>query len=153
QLLRAYSLFLNGGKFVQPTLVRKIVKKNPEGDEIVLLDNTDHQHLPQVLSTDIGEKVVPILKYTTKVGGSATKADIWGYTEAGKTGTAEKLTGGQYGGKRRICTFIGFTPVKDPAFILLVTVDEPEYGYIPGVGHGHRAGVCAAPIFREIARR
>ncbi len=153
QLLRAYSILLNGGYFVNPTLVRKIVKKDTEGKEIVLLDNTNNQNLPHVLSPDIGEKVVPILKYTTKVGGSATKADIWGYTEAGKTGTTEKLTGGQYGGKRRICTFIGFTPVKNPAFILLITIDEPEYGYIPGVGHGHRAGVCAAPIFKEIARR
>lgn len=152
QLLRAFAILLNGGYLVQPTLVRKIIKKDSEGEEIVLLDNTKHE-FPHVLSADVGNKVVPILKYTTKKGGSATKADIYGYTEGGKTGTAEKLTGGQYGGKRRICTFIGFTPAKDPAFLLLVTIDEPEYGYIPGVGHGHRAGVCAAPIFKEIAKR
>lgn len=44
-------------------------------------------------------------------------------------------------------------PLTDPAFVLLVSIDEPLAGYEPGVGHTSHAGVCAAPVFREVARR
>ena len=32
-------------------------------------------------------------------------------------------------------------------------MDEPEYGYVAGIGKIHMGGTCAAPVFREIARR
>jgi len=32
-------------------------------------------------------------------------------------------------------------------------MEEPEVVYIPGVGKNHHGGHCAAPVFREIARR
>ena len=40
-----------------------------------------------------------------------------------------------------------------PAFVLVVTLDEPEYGYEAGIGRKHMGGTCAAPVFREIATR
>ncbi len=50
-------------------------------------------------------------------------------------------------------SFVGFTPVNNPAFVLVVTIDEPEYGFLQGIGMQHHGGRCAAPIFREISRR
>ena len=50
-------------------------------------------------------------------------------------------------------SFVGFTPVHHPAFVLVVTIDEPEYGFLQGIGMQHHGGKCAAPIFREISRR
>lgn len=151
QLLRAYALLANGGRFVKPTFIRRIVKQE-NGAERVLLENK-HRAFPQVLGETIIRPVVNAMKYTTKPGGSAPKAEIYGYTEAGKTSTVHKLMrNGQYGNTHR-ALFIGFTPVKDPAFILLVAIDEPEVGFLANGTTTHRGGASAAPIFRAIATK
>lgn len=156
QLARAYSVFANGGYLVQPTLVRKIVKKQQDGSEVVLLDNTTEERLakfPRVLDEKIVNRMVNAMKYVTKQGGTSPRASIWGYTEAGKTSTAKKIVNGAYSETLYSSTFVGFTPVKTPAFVLVVCMDEPEYGYKPGIGKLHHGGNCAGPVFREIATR
>ncbi|MDR3624958.1 MAG: penicillin-binding protein 2 [Chlamydiales bacterium] len=153
QILCAHAIFANGGYAVKPTLVKKIVKKTRDGKEIVLLDNTIKKELVKVFDSDIVDTVVRAMKATTKVGGTARKADIWGYTEAGKTGTAEKIVNGTYSKVDFFSSFIGFSPVKNPRFVLLVAIDEPEPVYIPGVGKNSQGGTCAALVFRGIGTR
>lgn len=156
QLARACAIFANGGYLVTPTLVRKIVRTNSDGSQDTLLDNVTAERIasfPKVLESDIITQVVRGMKFTTKLGGTARRADVFGYTEAGKTGTAQKIVNGTYSQKLYCSTFVGFTPVPYPSFVLAVTLDEPEYGFIPGIGKIHHGGTCAAPIFREIARR
>ncbi|PWU14242.1 MAG: penicillin-binding protein 2 [Chlamydiae bacterium] len=156
QMLRAYAILANGGKDVKPTLVRKITRKKKEGLEEVLFDNTTQERVkgfPRLLEQEIIEHVLQALKYATKPGGSAAKADIYGYTEVGKSATSEKIVGGVYSKKNHISSFIGFAPVSSPCFVLLVVIDEPEYKYIPGVGRNQHGGNCAAPAFREIGLR
>lgn len=156
QLVRAYALFANGGYFVQPTLLRKVEKKNGDGSKTVFLDQTEANRklsFPQLLDLSTIQAVVTAMKYVTKPGGSAHRADVPGYTEAGKTGSAEKIVNGTYSHDDHVSSFIGFTPVTNPAFVLLVTIDEPEKGYIPGVGKRHLGSYAAAPAFREIAKR
>lgn len=156
QLVRAYSIFANGGYLIQPTLLRKVVKSHPDGTEEILLDRTVSnwkQRAQQVLRPEVVAKIIRAMKFTTKQGGTASRANIWGYSEAGKTGTANKVDGGRYSETKYVSTFVGFSPVKNPAFVLLVTMDEPEYGYLTGVGKKHHGGTCAAPVFREIATR
>ena len=60
---------------------------------------------------------------------------------------------GHYSEKLYCPIFTGFTPAERPAFVLVVTMDEPEYGYIPGIGKNHHGGNCTANVFREISRR
>lgn len=156
QMLRAYAVFANGGYLVQPTLIKKIVRNKEDGSQEILLDHTQPervQQFPRVLSPSIIDEVVKAMKYVTKIGGSASRANVWGYTEAGKTGTPNKIIDGVYSQKLYCPSFIGFTPVKNPAFVLIVTMDEPEYGFLPGFGKKHHGGACSAPVFREIARR
>jgi cell division protein FtsI (penicillin-binding protein 3) len=93
------------------------------------------------------------MKFATKEGGTSKRADIFGYTEAGKSGTAEKVLCGQYSKDHNISSFLGFAPAKNPRFVLLVSLDDPEKKFIPGVGKHQYGGVCAAPIFREIGTR
>lgn len=93
QLARSYAIFANGGFLVQPTLVRKIVKTNEDGTQEVLLDNTleeRKQKFPKVMDEDILQQVLLAMKYTTKPGGTARRAEICGYTEAGKSGPPKK---------------------------------------------------------------
>lgn len=154
-IARAYSIFANGGYFVQPTIVRKVVRQHKDGTEEVLLDHTKPGSRPEpkrVLDPEIIKTVVTALKYTTKHGGTARRANVWGYTEAGKTSTSKKLVNGKYEDIYR-SNFVGFVPLGKPAFVLLVTMDEPEYGYAPGIGKTHHGGTCCAPVFREIASR
>jgi len=156
QLARSFAVFANGGFLVQPTLVRQIIKTKADATQEILLDNTRPERVnafPRVLTPAIVARVKEAMKYVTKRGGSAPKADIRGYTEAGKTGTANKIVGGAYSDRLYCSSFVGFTPVENAAFVLVVTIDEPEYGYLPGVGMRHHGGNCAAPVFREIARR
>lgn len=156
QLLRAYAVFANGGLLVEPTLVRKIVKTKPDGTQEILLDNTQPERVkkfPRVLKTENVNLVKTAMKYTTKTGGTARRADVYGFTEAGKTGTANKIVNGTYSEKLYVSSFVGFTPVENPQFVLLVSMDEPEYGFLPGIGKRHHGGTCSAPVFREIAKR
>lgn len=148
QMLRAYAVFANGGYLVNPTLVRKIVKK-----DAVIVDNTVVQKRKRVLDQSIVKEIVRGMKYSTKPGGTGYRAEINGYTEAGKTGTAEKIVGGVYSKERYIASFIGFTPATSPRFVFIVTLDEPKPIYLEGGMKNSQGGVCSAPIFAKTATR
>ena len=122
----------------------------------ILLDHTTPERVasfPKVLDDSVIKEVVKAMKFVTKPGGGAARADIWGYTEAGKTGTTMKLVNGRYSEKSHFSSFIGFTPATKPAFVIMVGLDEPASGYVPGKGINHLGSVCAAPVFREVGRR
>lgn len=156
QMVRAYAAIANGGLLVQPHLVRKIVRKKKSGSEPeILLDRTgSHAYAAKrVFSPSIAERIVRGLKYVTKEGGTSKLADLYGYTQAGKSGTAEKIIAGIYSKQHNVSSMLGFAPAKNPRIVLLVSVDDPERKFIPGVGKHQMGGVCASPIFREIATR
>lgn len=156
QMLRAFAIYLNGGYLVQPTILRKVVTKHEDGTETVLLDHTEEDRIksfPHVLPKEYCDEMVRCLKYTTKFGGTARRADVPGYSEGGKTSTAKKIINGAYSETAYCPSFIGFTPAKDPAFVLIVTMDEPRFGFCEGVGLKHHGGTSCAPVFREIAKR
>lgn len=156
QLLRAYAVFANGGYLVQPTLVRKIVKKDAQGNEHIILDNTSPERIarfPSVLEKSILERVIESMQYVTKPGGTAWRGDVPGYSELGKTSTAKKIVNGTYSETTYFANFTGIVPATQPCFVLCVAMDEPEYGYVPGLGKVHNGGNCTASAFREIARR
>mgnify|MGYP000470410015 FL=1 len=148
QMVRAFAVLANGGYLVKPTLLKKIVS----GEEVIV-DNTPSCYSKKVLDEEIIAEVVKALKFTTKPGGSSVLGDIPGFTEAGKSSTAEKLIGGQYSKTKHFSTFIGFAPLNQAKFVLFVGIDEPQKVYVPGIGTTHFGGKCAAPIFREIAKR
>jgi membrane peptidoglycan carboxypeptidase len=79
--------------------------------------------------------------------GTARKAQLNGYSAAGKTGTAQKIDPKTraYSATRYIGSFVGFAPVSNPAVVIIVVIDEPRGAY-----HG---GDVAAPVFREIAEQ
>lgn len=156
QMLRAYAIIANGGYDVRPTLIRKIVKTRRDGSQEITLDNTKPERIKgfaRLLESDIVDELICAMKYNTKPGGTAPSADIYGYTEAGKTGTTEKIVNGVYSKKNHISTFIGFAPAKNPRFVLMIAIDEPEFKYIHGFGRNQLGGRCAAPVFQEIGLR
>lgn len=156
QIMRAFSVLANGGYLVKPTLVRKIVRCHEDGHEEVLLDHTTNEWKEQfvrVLPKHIVDRVVQSIKYVTKPGGGGWRADVWGYSEAGKTGTAKKIVNGHYSSSSYCASFVGFTPVNHPAFVIMTVIDEPDTSYRQGVGHSYYGSVAAAPVFKRIAKR
>lgn len=154
QMARAYAILANGGFDVRPTLVKKVLRQKWDGTEELIFDRaTSEKPFQRLLEPEVVQEVVQAMKYVTKPGGTATKGDIQGYTEIGKTATSEKIIQGTYSKKDHISTFVGFAPAKDPRFVLLIAIDEPEFKYIPGLGRNQMGGNCCAPAFREIGLR
>jgi cell division protein FtsI (penicillin-binding protein 3) len=81
------------------------------------------------------------------LNGTGRKAQLDGYTSAGKTGTAQKIdpATGRYSATQLIASFIGFAPINNPSITILVQLDSP-------VGM-HEGGSVAAPVFKRIAEQ
>jgi cell division protein FtsI (penicillin-binding protein 3)/stage V sporulation protein D (sporulation-specific penicillin-binding protein) len=71
-------------------------------------------------------------------------ARLWGYTTAGKTGTAQVVENGVYAPGEYVASFVGYVPADVPRYVILVKVEKPR-GAIYG-------SVVAAPAFAQIAR-
>src|ERR1041385_6366722 len=98
------------------------------------------------LKSETVEKLRGMMEGVT-LHGTARKAQVEGYTAAGKTGTAQKIDPKTraYSATKFIGSFVGFAPVSNPAVVIIVVIDEPLGAY-----HG---GDVAAPVFREIAEQ
>ena len=110
QVVKAYSIIVNGGYYIKPTLI-KINKKIKA---------------KKVLDENISIKILPILrKIVSTKEGTANLADIHGYDIGGKTGTANKSLKGVYSNEK-VNTFVSVFPTKKPKFILAVMLDAPK---------------------------
>ena len=58
--------------------------------------------------------------------GTAKLAAAPGFAVGGKTGTAEKNSGGRYHDKKLLSSFVGVFPMHDPRYAILTLVDEPR---------------------------
>ena len=110
QVVKAYSIIVNGGFDVKPVLI-KSKKKNKR---------------KKIINEEVSKKILPILRKTvTTEDGTAKLANVAGYEIGGKTGTANKTKEGVYTNKK-INTFVSVFPTSKPKFILAVMLDEPE---------------------------
>lgn len=82
------------------------------------------------------------------LGGTGHKAQLNGYTAAGKTGTAQKADPKthRYSHTNYVSSFAGFAPINNPAVTILVVIDSPHHGSYEG-------GDVSAPVFKEIAEQ
>ncbi len=78
--------------------------------------------------------------------GTAKGLPKTGYRIAGKTGTAQKMQGGETA--NYVSSFVGFGPVEDPRLLCLVLLDEPSKR--EGTPYGSKV---AAPFCAEALRR
>ena len=141
QMLRAYCALAGRGK-LPPTLRLVDRVEDPATGEVVKNPEMEPVNLFQRKET--GEEIVNMMITVTEPGGTATQAAIPGYHVAGKTGTARKIEHGHYVSKY-YGSFVGFVPAENPAFVLLVTLDEPK-------GH-YYGGLVAGPAWKAIAER
>jgi cell division protein FtsI (penicillin-binding protein 3) len=140
QVVAAFAAVANGGVRIAPHIVREIRSAN--GSSVYRPEPEQHR----VISVETANALKGMLEGVT-LNGTAKKAQLNGYSAAGKTGTAQKIdpkTRG-YSATKHVASFVGFAPVSNPAVVIIVVIDEPAGAY-----HG---GDVAAPVFRQIAEQ
>jgi cell division protein FtsI/penicillin-binding protein 2 len=140
QMVAAFSAMANDGVRIAPHLVREV--RDSQGAVIYRAKPEQRQ----VVSPETAIALRGMLEAVT-VTGTAKKAQLDGYSAAGKTGTAQKIDPKTktYSRTKFVGSFVGFAPVSNPQVVIIVVIDEPGGAY-----HG---GDVAAPIFREVAER
>ncbi len=134
----AAAALMNGGKLIEPTF---LPRTREEADKVA----------KQVVS----KKTSDDMRYLFRLNvadqrGSGKSAEVSGYEVGGKTGTANKVVNGRYSDTKKFNAFLSAFPMKDPRYIVLVVVDEPQ----PEPGkHYATAGMNAAPTVSRIIRR
>ncbi|MDD3698577.1 MAG: penicillin-binding protein 2 [Atribacterota bacterium] len=139
QLLRALSALTNKGVVMQPRLVSKII--SPTGE---IIEGFSPVSSGEVVSERTASLVLEMMEKTVKEG-TGKKAYIEGYRIGGKTGTGQKVgLDGRYDPRKFYSSFVGFFPLPEPRFGIIIVLDEPQGEYY--------GGDIAAPVFREIAQ-
>lgn len=137
QLVMAMGAVANGGKLMQPYLVKEL--RNSQG---VVVKQFSPQVVRQVLSSDTAQEERSLLQRVIDAG-TGTTARLDGYSAGGKTGTGQKaLPGGGYSDTAHVLDFLGFAPVDQPRLVCLVLLDSPQ-----GIQFG---SVQAAPAFKDV---
>ena len=133
QMAALYSTIANDGVLVEPHVIKQMQGRAP-------VKPTEKR----IISTRVDHQMVNMLKgvLDPAAGGTGVRAQIPGYTVAGKTGTAQKPIPGGYSTTDYVASFVGFLPADDPQVEVMVVVDSPR-GNIFG-------GIVAAPAFQQI---
>lgn len=136
QLATAFSAIANGGLLMRPMVIKEMYdngKTRPLEPVVVR----------RVMSQENSSLLIAMLNAAAEKGESK-HAVVPGYHVAGKTGTASISRGAGYIKGSTIASFIGFAPLQDPRFVILVKIDEPQ--------DWPWGSVVASPVFASIAK-
>jgi cell division protein FtsI (penicillin-binding protein 3) len=141
QLVAAVSAIANGGRLLQPQIVR--ARLDAQGRETGRA--AEPRAIRQVISPDTARTLTEMMIGVVHLG-TGHNAAIPGYEVAGKTGTAQKLDPAtrRYSRAPGVLSFVGFVPADDPRLTMLVLLDEPK--------NEKWGSEAAAPIFAAIAK-
>ncbi|HEY2963028.1 MAG TPA: penicillin-binding transpeptidase domain-containing protein [Pyrinomonadaceae bacterium] len=140
QMVAAFGALANDGLRIAPHIIREV---RNEAGAVVYQPQPEQR---RVISAETAITLRGMLEGVT-LRGTAKKAQLDGYSAAGKTGTAQKIDPKTraYSKTKFVGSFVGFAPVSNPQVVIIVVIDEPSGAY-----HG---GDVAAPIFREVAEQ
>lgn len=136
QMITAYAALANGGKIMKPY----IVKEKRRNDQVIEI--TEPKVLAQPISLRTSTIISGMLVSVVR-NGHAKRAGVAGYRLGAKTGTAQVAAGKGYGDKY-IHTAAGYGPIDNPAFVMLVKLNDPKAGQF--------AESTAVPVFGDVAK-
>ena len=131
QLASAYAVIANDG------VKRPVSLLKQSGDSV--------EQPERVFSAKVAQQVRQMMTAVTEKGGTGTAAKISGYSVAGKTGTAHKVSLAGYDANRYRATFAGMAPANNPKLVAVVTIDDPG-------GEKYFGGEIAAPVFARVMK-
>ena len=141
QMTSAFATIANNGVRIQPRIIKEIRKA---GEASVVPPQTEQK---QVVTAETARQLRTMLKQVVLTG-TGRRAQLNGYSVAGKTGTAWKFNSKSKSvdSSKYISSFIGMAPADDPEIVIGIVMDEPKSGARDG-------GMVSAPVFREIAQQ
>ena len=127
QIASAYSVFANNGVY--------------KDFQLLLNEQVTSR---KVISDQSAAYILKALEKVVKEG-TGKAAEIRGFSEGGKTGTAHQTRRGSgYAEDSYISSFIGITPLSEESITIFVSIDNPGLNAYTG-------GAVAAPLFAKIA--
>lgn len=137
QTLTLYNAVANGGRMIQPLIVRSVRK----ADRVV--EEFDPRVLNEKICSDATLKKLREMLRGVVTDGTAMNINDSKYPIAGKTGTAKKVKNGRYT-NQYYTSFAGFFPADEPQYSCIVVIDNPR-------GYQIYGNDVSAPVFKEIA--
>ena len=135
QAINATAAVINGGKLKKPYVVSQIL----DNDGNIVMENEPHV-VRQVISQDTSDWVRQALE-TTYTEGTASKAQITGYSFGGKTGTAQQSPRSE---EKYVLSFIAYHTVENPDIMVMTTIFKPrDY-------NDHGGSATPVPMLKEI---
>lgn len=136
QLAAAFNTIANDGEYIAPVLIRGIA--GSDGVMHPISSGVRRQVVSAATAATMRDMLAGVVTH-----GTGTRAQVDGYSVAGKTGTAEKALKDRAGySDDYTATFAGFVPAENPRLTIVVILDEPDE---------HLAGLTAAPVFSKVA--
>ncbi|MFY9742279.1 MAG: penicillin-binding protein [Candidatus Sulfotelmatobacter sp.] len=142
QLAALVSTFANDGVWVAPRILMGTVQ--PQGSLQTVSFHSGPSH--RVISSYTAAEMRSMMQKVV-LEGTGRRAQLEGYTSAGKTGTAQKVdpATGAYSKTKYVGSFAGFAPINNPQIVVAVILDS-------AVGL-HQGGQVSAPVFRRVAQQ
>ncbi len=137
QMVQAFTSISNNGVMMQPMIVKKIEYANGKTEDF------EPRIVRQVLTSESAQKLVAMMTATAVNG--YTFLTIPGHYYAGKSGTAQTYKFGKAlkGRGTTIASYVGFGPIDEPKFLILIKLDHPRANEFGANTSGY--------IFRDIA--
>ena len=140
QIAVAYAALANGGLLVRPYVVQE--RRQHATRQVLWQARPDS--VRRAFRPETAARLMPYFEAVVGDDGTAARAQVAGLRIAGKTGTAQRATGGGYSRTYR-ASFAGLFPVERPEVVIAIVLDRPTNGFY--------GGTVAAPIFGAVARR
>lgn len=135
-LASAYAAMVNGGIWRPATLLRLDPVNVPRGRRV----------FKESTSSRMRQMLRMISLY-----GTGRNADAPGYRVGGKTGSAEKASGGGYNKTSLVSSFAAAFPMDAPRYVVVVVIDEPK-GTVAS-SFQRTAAFTAAPVVGKLVPR
>jgi cell division protein FtsI (penicillin-binding protein 3) len=142
QVISMISTIANDGVYTPPRIVAGELPPDGTPQPVVFHPAQRHRVVTSMTAAQMKKMMEGVVLF-----GTARRAILNGYSDAGKTGTAQRVdpaTGG-YSKTKYVASFIGFAPVNNPAVTIAVILDSP-------IGL-HQGGQVSAPVFKRIAEQ
>jgi cell division protein FtsI (penicillin-binding protein 3) len=144
QLARGMCAYANGGRLVQPHLVKGVLDDG--GNVISRTKPAELKMMPEVIDPITAAEVKRILA-DVPVRGTAQKARSKVWNIFGKTGTAHAAKNGSYNQENYTSSFIGGAPFENPRLVIAMIIHDPDKE------KGHYGGLVSAPAGSRVLER
>ena len=120
QMITAACAVVNGGRLMKPYIVREVLD-----EQGAVLERVSPTVVANPIKPETSAVMRTLLENVVENGGGKNAA-VPGYRIGGKTGTAQVYKDGRVVSNVHIGSFLGFAPIDQPRFAVLVTVNEAK---------------------------